>query len=178
MTVPKATVFVTYSEEVKFTPYNNLGLSVIKSILDLVYTDKVREKEGGTYGVSVNASSEKYPFQNASAMIMFDCDPARAQELKTIIYNEIDSIILKGPGKENLDKAINNLLKNREENRMHNAYWSSALYSYYFNGINNDDPANFENILKSFTAKDIQKIAKTFFGKADVADIVFKPKTE
>jgi zinc protease len=178
MTVPKGTVYVTYSEKARFNPYNNLGLNVIKNILDLVYTEKVREEEGGTYGVSINVSSAKYPYQNASAMIMFDCDPARTGELKTIIYNEIDNMIKVGPDKENLDKAIINMLKNREENRMHNSYWSSTLYSYYFNGIDNNDPSNFENILKSYTVKDIQKIAKTFFDKADVTDIVFTPETK
>ena len=177
MTVPKGTVYLTYSEELKFNPYNSLALTVIKNILDLVYTDKVREKEGGTYGVGISISAAKYPYQNGSAMIQFDCDPDRAEELRKIIYNEIDSIIIKGPKKENLDKAVSNMLKNREETRMHNSYWSSTLYSYYFNGINNDDPANFENILNSFTTKDIQAIAGKFFKKADIADIIFKPVT-
>ena len=177
MTVPKGTVYLTYSEELKFNPYNSLALTVIKNILDLVYTDKVREKEGGTYGVGISISSAKYPYQNGSAMIQFDCDPDRAEELRKIIYNEIDSIIIKGPKKENLDKAVSNMLKNREETRMHNSYWSNTLYSYYFNGINNNDPANFEKILNSFTTKDIQAVASKFFKKADIADIIFKPAT-
>ena len=106
---------------------------------------------------------------------MFDCDPKKAASLKQIIYNEIDKLIKEGPSKENLDKAASNMLKNREESKLHNNFWSSLLYGYYYTGINVNDPDNYENILNKLTVKDIRKAAKLFFGKADVADIVFGP---
>ena len=70
------------------------------------------------------------------------------------------------------------MLKNREESKLHNNYWNSAIYSWYYTGINVDDPKNYEDILNKLSVKDIQKAAKSFFGKADIADIVFRPKTE
>ena len=159
----------------KYNPYNYLGLEVIRGILDIVYTEKVREDEGGTYGVGISLSAQKRPSQIAEGMITFDCDPARAHDLKAIIYRELDNMIADGPAKENLDKAVNNLLKTREEGKLHNAYWLNTLTRYYSYGINNNDPANYENILKSFTVKDIRKIARKMFKKADVVDLIFKP---
>lgn len=176
LTVPKATVFISHSADLKYTPFNNVSLKVINGILDLVFTEKVREEAGGTYGVSVSLTSQKYPWQNASGLIMFDCDPEKAEALRKIVYDEIDRLVKSGPSKENLQKAVNNMLKTREESKQHNNYWSNALYSYYFNGINVDDPVNFDNILKKLTVKDIRKVAGQFFGRADVADIVFRPK--
>jgi zinc protease len=108
-------------------------------------------------------------------MITFDCDPARANELKTIIYDELDTIMIKGPSQVNLDKAVSNILKTREEDKMHNSYWSSIISRYYIDGINSNDPANYENILKSYKIKDIKKIATKMFKKADVVDLIFKP---
>ena len=175
LTIPKATVFISFAEDMKYNPYNYLGLEVIKGILDLVYTDKVREKEGGTYDVGVSLDEQKRPTQIGEGMITFDCDPARANALKAIIYQQLDSIMIKGPTRENLDKTVNNLLKTREEERMHNAYWLGILSRYYSYGINSNDPANYENILKSFTVKDIKKIANQMFKKADVVDLIFKP---
>ncbi len=52
LTVPKARVLMNYSSELSFNPKNNLMMDVLKAILDLVYTEKVREDEGGTYSVS------------------------------------------------------------------------------------------------------------------------------
>lgn len=176
LTVPKATVFISHSAGLKYTPFNNVALKVINGILDIVFTEKVREEAGGTYGVSVSLTSQKYPWENATGLIMFDCDPDKAEALKKMVYDEIDKLVKTGPSEENLRKSVSNMLKTREESRQHNSYWSNALYSYYFNGINVDDPANFDNILKKLTVKDIRKVALQFFGKADVADITFRPR--
>lgn len=175
LTIPKSTIFLSFAESMKYNPYNYLGLEVIKGILDLVYTEKVREDKGGTYVVSVSLSEQKRPKELAEGMITFDCDPVRANEFKKIIYQELDTIIIKGPSKVNLDKAVNNILKTREENKMHNAYWAGVLSRYYSYGINSNDPANYENILKSFKVKDIKRIAGIMFKKADVIDLIFKP---
>lgn len=175
LTIPKSTVFLSFSNNMKYIPCNYLGLEVIQGILDIVYTEKVREDEGGTYGVGLSLSAQKRPDETGKAIISFDCDPARANELKAIIYNEIDNMIKNGPDQVNLDKAVTNLLKTREENKQHNAYWMSALTRYYSYGINSDDPANYENILKSFRVKDIRNISRKMFKKADIVDIIFKP---
>ncbi len=175
VTVPKATVFLSFEKDLKYEPYNYLGLSVIKGILDIVYTEKVREDEGGTYGVSVALSSQKRPSEIGEGYIMFDCDPERANSLRAIIYTELENIMDNGPGKENLDKAVKNILKTREESKLHNSYWMGTFTRFYSFGINSDDPRNYEDILKSYTVKDIKKIARKMFKKADVVDLVFKP---
>jgi zinc protease len=175
LTIPKSTVYISLSSDMKYKPYNYLGLQVIRGILDLVYTEKVREDQGGTYGVQIGISGAKRPEQKAEGTISFDCNPARANALKAIIYNQIDSLVQVGPSKVNLEKTVNNLLKNREENKMHNSYWVSTLNKYYSYGINSNDPKNYEDILKSFTVNDIKKLSGKMFKKADVVDLIFKP---
>jgi len=176
LTVPKATVFISHSADFPYNAYNNVCLKVINNILDIVFTEKVREEAGGTYGVSVALSSQRYPYQNAQGLIMFDCDPKRADSLKTIVYNEINKLVNRGPSEENLQKAVNNLLKTREEAKMHNNYWMNTLYLYYYTGMDTNAPENYEKILKKLTVNDIRKVSRNFFGKADVADIVFRPE--
>ena len=178
LTVPKTTVFVSHSAVMKYTPYNNMCLKVISGILDLDYTERVREEAGGTYGVSVSLTSQLYPYQNATGLIMFDCKPARADSLKGIIYDEINDLVEKGPGKEELEKTVSNLLKNREETRRHNNFWSNTIYTWCYTGINVNDEQNYEAILKKLTVKDIQAFSREFFSKANVADIVFRPAKE
>lgn len=175
LAVPKSTVYLSFEKDLNYNPRNYLGLAVVEGILDLVYTEKVREDEGGTYGVGVMLSARERPARKAEGVITFDCDPARAEELKAIIYNEINDLIKDGPGNENLSKTVNNILKNREESKLHNAYWMNALTRYYSNGINIDDPDNYENILKSFKVKNIRKISRRMFRKADIVDLVFTP---
>lgn len=178
METPKSNVNLAYSVDMEYTPWNNMALSILEGVLRLRYIENIREKEGGTYGVSVSTSLSHYPKPEASARIAFDCDPEKADHLKSLVYQEIDQIIAEGPTRTDFDKTIENIRKSREQSKQHNNYWSSVLHNYYFHGIDNNDPANFEKILDKITPADIQKVAKQFFGAADVVDVVFFPKTE
>jgi len=173
---PKSTVITNFSKDMKYSVYNNICNNILQGILDLRYTENIREKEGGTYGVGVNAGSVREPYSNYSMTMSFDCDPDKAQHLKSLIYAELDKIMKEAPTQEEMNKVIANMKKNREQSKNHNSYWMNALYSYYVSGINTADPKNFEEILDKLTAKDIQKFAQSLFKGADVVDIIFKPK--
>lgn len=176
--VKKSTVSVNYDAKMEYTPEQNLLLSLFRDILNLRYIETIREKEGGTYGVRVSASYTKFPKQEKSLDLMFDTAPDKANTLKAILYREIDKIAAEGPTAEDLNKAVKNLLKNREQSKLHNGYWMQALTTYYFYSVNPADPKNFENILEKVTPAMIQEFVKTFLSKADVVDIIFKPKPE
>jgi zinc protease len=176
MQVNKATVVVNYNKPSSFDPRSNLIGEIVVGVLNLRYTEEIREKEGGTYGVRVYGAGGRLPKAEKSLQMMFDAEPERSAHLKSIIYSEIDKIVANGPTAEDLDKTVKNLLKDREQNKLHNNYWMSTLDKFYRDKINQDDPANFEKILNSLTREDIKKYAAEFFRKADLADLVFLPQ--
>lgn len=175
--VKKATVSVNYNAKMEYTPQQNMVLNVFRDILNLRYTEEIREKEGGTYGVRVSTNAVKFPKQEKSLSLFFDTDPDKAQQMKSIIYQEIDKIVQNGPTADDLDKAVKNLLKNREQAKLHNNYWMQALNTWYIYSYNPAAPENYENILQKMTTTDVQQFVKAFISKADVVDIVFKPKS-
>jgi len=174
--VKKNTVNVIFDAKMEYTPEQNLLLSVFRDILNLRYIAEIREKEGGTYGVRVSTNSVKFPKAEKSLTLMFDTDPEKAQHLKSVLYGEIDKIAANGPTAEDLDKAVKSLQKNREQAKLHNNYWFQALNTYYTYNINPTAPENYEAILEKMTIPQVQKFVKTFTSKADVVDIIFKPK--
>lgn len=176
MATPKANVNVFFEKEIPFTAKNNLMMNIFDGILDLRYTETVREDEGGTYGVSVNGSLSKFPVEDATLKISFDCDPVKADHLKSIIYREIDKIIAEGPTEVDFDKTIKNLLKDREQAREHNSFWMNSLYNYYDLGINFADSTNYEVLLNSMTREDIRQFVSLFFDKKNTVDVVFVPQ--
>jgi zinc protease len=176
LAVPKATVIMSYSADAKYKPSEYLAMEVLKGILDLVYTEKVREDEGGTYGVSVNASVEKRPEEKSMLMVAFECNPERAQELKAIIYKELEDIAKNGPRQIDLEKTVSNMLKTREEEREHNSYWANTVRNNYLNGIDRNDNRNYTDILNKLTVKKMKKTAKKFLAKADLLEMVFVPE--
>lgn len=173
---PKSTVVTNFSKNLPYSIYNNICLNVLQGVLDLRYTENIREKEGGTYGVGVQGSSMKEPYANYSLTMNFDCDPEKAEHLKSLIYAETDKVAAEPATEEEINKVIANIKKNHEQSKPHNAYWMNILFNYYVHGINFNDPKTFEKILDKLTAKDVQKFAKSLFTGADVVDLIFKPK--
>jgi zinc protease len=176
MAVPKATVVISYSARAKYKPAGYINMDVLQGILDLVYTEKVREEMGGTYGITVNASSQKRPEERSSLLVAFECDQDRASELKQIIYQELEGIAKDGPRQIDLDKTVSNLLKTREEAREHNSYWAATVRAFYLTGIDSNDSRNYVDILNKLTAKDIRKAVKKFMAEADLLELVFVPE--
>jgi zinc protease len=175
---PKANVNVVIYHEMEYNPYHRMVMRVAEGILTLRYDETIREEEGGTYGVGVGANLRRWPVEKASVRIMFDCDPERYNMLKEIAWKEIEKLAKEGPTEEDLSKTVENILKDREESKEHNAYYLSNLLTYYVHGINYDDPANFEEIAKSLTTRDIQKVMKQFLDDPNIVDVVFTPKEE
>ncbi len=178
LAIPKASVNIVINQEMAYDPYHQMVLRVIEGILDLRYVESIREEEGGTYGVSVRTSLEKWPLEKASMQLRFDCDPARAADLKEKVFAELEKLAREGSTEEDLSKTVENILKSREESKEHNAYYLSNLYSYYLYGINYDDPVNYENILKGLTVKDVKQVMSAFYDNPNIVDVVFVPKEE
>jgi zinc protease len=175
---PKANVNIVINQPMEFNPFNRLALQVIEGVLDLRFVESIREEEGGTYGVGVRTGLQRWVRENASMQINFDCDPERAGELKEKVFQELDLLAKDGPSKEDLSKTVENLMKTREQSKEHNAYYLNTLYSYYVHGINFDDPANYEDILKGLTTKDVKKVMKAFYNNPNIVDVVFIPLEE
>ena len=173
---PKATVITNFLTEMKYSIRNNICNAILKGILNLRYIENIREKEGGTYGVSLDAASSRDPYTCYTMAMSFDCDPERADYLKSLIYAETEKLMKEAPTAEEFNKVVAAMRKGREQSKPHNGYWMDALYDYYMLGINSADPKNVEEILDKLTPKDIQKFAKSFFKGADVVDMTFRSK--
>jgi zinc protease len=172
---PKSNVNIVINQPMDYSPYNMQVMNVIEGILDLRFTESIREEEGGTYGVRIGNTLERLPIGKARMQISFDCDPERADDLQAKVFVELEKLAKEGPSAEDLSKTVGNMLKNREQSKEHNSYYLNSIYGYYVHGINYDDPANYEDILNGLTTKDVKKVMKAFYKKPNLVDVVFKP---
>nr|WP_321028702.1 insulinase family protein [Bacteroides nordii] len=154
---PKASVLVLYNGKCKYDQKNNLLMSMTSQILDLIYTEKVREDEGGTYGVYVGGNLSKYPKEKAFLQIIFETAPEKKDKLMEIIFAEAANLAKNGPSEANLNKVKEYMLKKHKEDLKENNYWLGNIDEYLFTGV--DMVKDYENIVNSITTKDIQKFA-------------------
>lgn len=173
---PKTSVRVSVKNDMAYNLKNYYIVKALGDILQLRYTESLREEEGGTYGAGVWSNLSKRPRQEASVSVNFDCNPDLAEKLIAIVHKEMD-LIKNGTIQQNdLDKTLTNYLKEREEAKNYNSYQMNLLRNYYREGYNMNDPRNFEDIVKSITAEDIQKAMTNILKDANAYEIVFKPK--
>ena len=160
---PKATVLILTGGECKYTPKNQIMMSMLSQILNMVYLETVREKEGGTYGVSAFGSLNKYPKEEAVLQIYFDTDPAKRAKMTEIIFNELNRFATDGPSAEKLDKVKEFMLKKHKESIKENRYWVNVLTGYFWE--NTDMNTGYEETVNGITAKDLQEFAKALLNQ-------------
>lgn len=165
----KASNFICFTGTCKYDLKNEILLDMTTQILDLVYTEKVREDEGGTYGVYVGGNLSKYPKEIAGLQIIFDTAPAKKDKLMKIIFSEIDNIIKTGPSETNLKKVKEYMLKKHTETLKENDYWIEAISEHFFTGM--DRKLDYEKLVKSVTVKDIQGFAGELFNQKNEIEV-------
>lgn len=172
---PKSSVRIVYKNNIEYSIKNMFVSKAFGDILQLRYTETLREQEGGTYGARARASISKRPFEQASISVMFDCDPDKVDKLISIVHEEIQKIANGDINQEDLDKTTTNYLSERKKQQDYNNYDMSLLINYYREGYNMNAPENFENIIHSLKPKDIEEYANTLLENSKTYEIVFKP---
>ena len=165
----KASNFVSFIGTCKYDLKNSILQDMTCQIMDLVYTEKVREDEGGTYGVYVGGNLSKYPKEIAGIQIVFDTAPSKREKLMKIIFAEIERISKEGPSEANLNKVKEFMLKKHAEDLKENSYWMGSIDEYLFTGMN--PIKDYKQIVNSITAKDIQKLASDLFKQKNEIEV-------
>lgn len=176
MQTPKATVVDTYWGQLDFTPENQLLLTALKQILDIVYVEKVREEQGGTYGVSVSTRLAPFPKGEMVLQTFFDTDPAKVDMLNKIVRNELKNIADKGPRAEDFNKTKENMQKKYAENLQENNYWLGVIDDYYFH--NHDRYTPYKALLDGMTTQKVQAVAKKLLSQGNMVEVLMEPEAK
>jgi len=173
---PKTSVRVMIKNNMKYSLKNAILMRAMGDVLQLRYTESLREKEGGTYGARTRGSISRRPIEEAFISVNFDCNPDLAEKLIGIVHKEIEALKNGDIQQADLDKTLTNYLKEREESKNYNKFQMSLLKNSVLEGYNMNDPKNYENIIKSITIKDLRNITNKLIENSKSYEIVFKPK--
>jgi zinc protease len=176
MQTPKATVFINFKGNMKFDFTNRTLLSTVIQLLNKKYIERVREDEGGTYGVRVYPQIVKFPREEFSIVVQFDTDPAKAEKLKGIIYQEVDKLHKGEINAVHLKEAREYLLKQREEQLRDNNFWISTLINFYSNNENIFATGDYSKLVNAISEKQITDFAKKHLTKTVNVEVVMMPK--
>ncbi|MBQ0007987.1 MAG: insulinase family protein [bacterium] len=152
---------------------NILTARLIGNILYTRYLESIREKEGGSYGVSTSCSFSTEPIYMLGLYVNFDTDPDKQNHLLDIVYDEIEKIIAEGPLESDLNKEKEILIKNNEKSLINDKAWIDKLKMYYKYGINYFD--EFDGLVNSITGEEIRQMLKKLYEQRNYTEVVMMP---
>ena len=156
MEVPMAVVVYMETAKGKNNLKNDLTLDIAHQILDIIYTEEIREKEGGTYGVSTAGGLNQRPKEtDAYLQIVYQTSPESYERLNKRIEELLGEFVQNGPSEANMKKVKDYMHKTYQDNLRQNGYWSGEMY--YWNKFGIDEVTDYEKVLDSITTEDVRK---------------------
>ncbi|MBQ1636403.1 MAG: insulinase family protein [Bacteroidales bacterium] len=175
MQTPKNTVLQVYNNYgVKYSVAEEVNLDAAKFILDMIYTETLRESEGGTYGASVSTSIQKYPVDQALIQVYFDTNPSSSDKLRKLALDGLKKLAQEGPTEEQMTRVTENFKKNIPESRIQNSHWMEEISCYYnYNGMDYD--AEYEAAVKALSAEGIRNAVASVLASGNEIEVVMGP---
>ena len=166
---PNAIVLFIYHAPVKMNLRNRIIMSMLDQLMDMLYTETVREDEGGAYGVPVNAGLSRYPQEEATVQIQLPTAPEKRERMTELVYKGVDDMVNNGPKAEDLQKVKEYMLRSHEESLKNNGYWMNQMASYVLYGEENVAP--YVETVNNITAADIQEMARHIFKSGNCIEV-------
>ncbi len=154
-----------YHAPMKETLRNDILVDMLQQAMQMLYTETVREDNGGAYGVPVSASLSDYPEEIATAQIVLPTAPEKRESMTGIVNDGIKKMMAEGPSEENLGKIKEYMLRSHQEDLKNNGYWMTSLVSK--TRYNQEFVEGYEECVQSITIEDIKKVAQDIFGSGN-----------
>ncbi len=153
------------------------ALAYFKEVMEIKMLETIREEMGGVYSPMLAIEMNPFPKGTVSFMVMFGCDPERADTLTWAVLDEMKRIMAEGPLEVDMAKVRELRKRNFETQSKTNNFWLRAMKNHDYNG---DDPSRYTaerqaKLAEGMTAKKVQKAAKKYFGKMVYVRVVLGP---
>ena len=173
MATPMVTVLQVYNVLKPYSIADEVACDALSYILDMLYTETLREDEGGTYGASSSDEVSNKPDERHVMQVVFQTNVDSADKLRDLAKSGFRGIAQNGPTADQFDKTVMNLQKRIPENRQKNAYWSSMLMLNARYGFDYDK--EYEAAVNALTPEKIQAAAQEFLD-GNMVELVMRPE--
>ena len=158
MQTPKTTVVYQSLASCQWSPVNHVAATTLQQILEMLYTEEIREKDGGTYGIGVQLMLTRYPKNRLQLSVNLDTNKEQAESAANKIRECIDRIAKDGPDPMMMQKSLEYQQKTLTNYVGTNDYWMQAIMQNI--QYNTDDALDPTAALKQLTPADIRKMAR------------------
>jgi zinc protease len=173
----KAQTRIAFTGEFDSTRENRLAIALLADILDIRLRDVLREDLGGTYGVNVSHTTQRFPEGSYNFGIAFGAAPDRVDELAAIVFAEIDALKSAGPDATMLASVREQRRRSFETSVQRNEFWLSMLIREAETGEPAADALDLPQRIDAVTAQDIQAAARRYLDQHNHVRVSLMPES-
>jgi zinc protease len=159
---PKSNVSIIWEEEIPYDSKTAMSVAALGEVLTIKLVEKLREEEGGVYGVGARGSLSKMSYSNVNFSISFPCGPENVDKLVAAALEEVNKIKNDGVTAEDMAKVKETYLVKRKEDAKTNNFWISSLLSASQENKNPENILDYESRVNNLKPEDLQEIAKKY----------------
>ncbi len=159
---PKSNVTIIWEEEIPFDADTEMAIKALGEVLTIKLIEKLREEEGGVYGVGARGSLSKISYSNLTFTISFPCGPENVDKLVAAALGEVEKIKEEGVTPEDMAKVKETYLVQHKENMKTNRFWIANMVQADQEERNLQNLMQLEDKLDQLTSADLQKVAQKY----------------
>ena len=176
MQQPKTTVYnYFFLYDRPFSIKENLMTNILGQVAAIVFTETIREKEGGVYSPHAQASTD-FISGMSSMVYLFETGEEKLEHIEEVAYSEFCRMANEGIREDAFQKVRDYLLKTHEQQLKENGYWLGNIQTLDQFNINMVD--GWVEALNSITLEDLQTLMKKFVNESDRIQFVAKGVTK
>ncbi|MBD5203861.1 MAG: insulinase family protein [Bacteroidales bacterium] len=165
-TIPNVYVYNSWlGNNLEYNTANNINTILFAEILNMIYTETLREEEGGTYGAGVGASINPND-QIWQLDVTYQTNKDQYKTLMERSEVELKKLLNEGAPAEKFNRVKENIIKQYEEALRSNRYWSNTIFNMErgFDGF-----TGYGEYIKNLTLNDFNTWLKSLYdGKYEI----------
>jgi len=172
----KGIQYIVFHGKFDYNSENRLAMDALGRILTTRLLEVIREDKSSVYTIGASPSSSKFPEQDYTIAIYYGASPEKLTELKKAVFDVIKEFAKNGPTDEDLEKAKEQMLRERETALRENGFWMGILSNTYY--LKNGDFSKFgtyDQLVKGLTTKTLKKAFKEYFNFKDYISVALEP---
>lgn len=172
----KSIQYIVFHGDMDYTSKNRVEIDAMGRILSTRLLEVIREDKSSVYSIGASPSSSKYPEAEYTVAIYYGTAPEKLAELKEAVFAEIKNFAKNGPSKEELKKAQEKMLREREIAERENNFWMSILSNtYYLKDGDFSEFGGYTNLVNGLTSKSVKKAFRKYFDFDNYVSVALQP---
>src|SRR5690554_5964457 len=168
--------YIIFHGDFEYSSENAIELDALGRILSTRLLEEIREERSGVYSIGASPSSSKLPEEEYRITIYYGTSPEKLEELKQAVFEEIEDFAVNGPSEEELAKAKEKMLRERELALRENNFWLNILSNtYYLKDGDFSEFGKYEKYVMDLTSDSIQQAFKKYFDFENYVSVALQP---